>query len=566
MFRRKPRTVFPGYIEFQTCALMTRTFLFSKSTQRIGLHVSIVAVALALTVACASDILRAARFVEDARGCDWFGYIRQAGLFRDRGVTGGLDTAISDDRTLYLIDVAKSLGEPSRSWAHGIAPQCHHYKPSVDRIVLQYPPGTGFVHSWLPDGTQARWAFVGGAAVVLLILLGPTVNARTTTVPLVTAALGAFFFHGMYKFVHDRSILPSAVAALVLGWLTVASANASTPPRRMLLIGMLGLASGLSASFRLTNVFLVAGPLIVAAFTFVRRPGWPTLAPIAVLGGTVLIGLTPVFMANAINAGHPLLTTYDEGDASWPSLTIDVLRGGFAFYFLEHRTSALYVLVPACLLVAILIGPPFRTFRGAIQAAAMGMLSLLVSVAYLVTHVIYNSYYLFPPAAYAAAVAGFCLIACENARVRVQSLLRTALLFRIALTLAVFGTIAMFATQLSMPLSPHYEGRHSTFAIDSRAVIWANTNAGNITYFLHRQAAALPFLAPPLQARFVETIARNGVPQYVLLEDTLMWEALERLRERHKIKFVGTIFGFDTALIEPSRASGQESEAPRQSD
>jgi hypothetical protein len=125
--------------------------------KRIILPIGMLVAVVVLLGAFRGGTEHAAQFVEDARGCDWFGYLRQARLFRENGPIGGLDTALRDDRTRYLVGVAKATGLDPDVWDYGVAPYCHHYKPRTDRVVLQYPPGTGFVHAlWPEEGRQAR--------------------------------------------------------------------------------------------------------------------------------------------------------------------------------------------------------------------------------------------------------------------------------------------------------------------------------------------------------------------------------------------------------------------------
>src|SRR5712671_366772 len=241
--------------------------------KRIILPLGMLVAAVVLLGAFRGGTEHAAQFVEDARGCDWFGYLRQARLFRENGPIGGLDTALRDDRTRYLVGVAKATGLDPDVWDYGVAPYCHHYKPRTDRVVLQYPPGTGFLHAlWPEEGRQARLTYAASGVLILAILLGVIATARAATVPLLAAALGLFCYLGMHMFVYDRSIPPSVVMALGLGWLTVVLAGAPSPQRRVLLAGALGLLIGLSASLRLPNILLAAGPLAVLGVAFMRRP------------------------------------------------------------------------------------------------------------------------------------------------------------------------------------------------------------------------------------------------------------------------------------------------------
>src|SRR4029079_6000916 len=72
-----------------------------------------------------------------ATGCDAFGYLRQAALFRSEGAKG-IDTELMPDVSRPLVAIAKSTGLAPEEWSQAIAPHCHHYKPATDKVVLQY--------------------------------------------------------------------------------------------------------------------------------------------------------------------------------------------------------------------------------------------------------------------------------------------------------------------------------------------------------------------------------------------------------------------------------------------
>ena len=58
--------------------------------------------------------------------------------------------------------------ESWEQWDEAIAPHCHHYDLNTKRIVLQYPPGTGWLMSFFTEGRQYR----GMTTLVGLLMLG----------------------------------------------------------------------------------------------------------------------------------------------------------------------------------------------------------------------------------------------------------------------------------------------------------------------------------------------------------------------------------------------------------
>ena len=99
----------------------------------------------------ASNVWSMSRWSE-ARGVyDDICYLRQAHLFQRFGI-GGLETDISRDDDHYLSSKLKEIGFPT--WSDTATVPCHTVMPVVKKLVMQYPPGTGFVLALFPQGFQ----------------------------------------------------------------------------------------------------------------------------------------------------------------------------------------------------------------------------------------------------------------------------------------------------------------------------------------------------------------------------------------------------------------------------
>jgi hypothetical protein len=170
--------------------------------------------------------------VDFAYARDDFGYLRQARLFQQNGLIGGLNTALTDENTVYLIEKFKNLGDPS-DWAHAVGPHCHNYKARTDRVVLQYPPLTGLFLSLFFEGAQVRRDLALVEVILVAFLSFIAINSRVPTVPLLAAALGAFLLVGLKGYGWSLSIMGSTLLLSFLGYLTVSISNASTRRGRM---------------------------------------------------------------------------------------------------------------------------------------------------------------------------------------------------------------------------------------------------------------------------------------------------------------------------------------------
>src|SRR5215469_6053366 len=76
-------------------------------------------------------------------------YLRQAHLFQRFGLAG-FDTNISRDDDGYLAAKLKEINFPANE-----QPPCHTPMPASNKLVIQYPPGTGMLLALFPQGHQA---------------------------------------------------------------------------------------------------------------------------------------------------------------------------------------------------------------------------------------------------------------------------------------------------------------------------------------------------------------------------------------------------------------------------
>jgi hypothetical protein len=504
------------------------------------------------------DLFKSSRIPEDAIGCDWFGYLRQARLFRENGVVGGLNTAIRDERTRYLVGVGKRLGAPVASWEQGVAPHCHHYEAATDQVILQYPPATGFLFSFFEEGTQARSGFAVSMLIVFTASLLIAASARTWTVPLLVLALGSVFYSGFFRFSEDWSIPLSGAILLVAGWLTVWLSLASAQTDRILRSACLGVVLGLAVDVRMMNLLIAIGPLGILSGKFLKRPDssslWP---PLAALGG-LIVGMLPVFVFNTINAGHPLTTTYPSYDASLPIFTWEMVAKAVRFYLIDESFNRFFTLGAALVLPVIIQRQQLATERVA-QAASAGALTFAVSLAYLFTHEILVPYYLFPAAAYAAATAFFALVASETQRAGQEGTDGLPVIARAVIVVAALVAVVPIVRAQPRPLSPLFAGSARVSAIEPSAIVWGDLGTGNVSYFLHRQAAKLIELSRPMQERFISELERDGVRQYLLNDSERMEEMINRLAKEGRVRKSTRVLEYDVYLIENGASAVSES-------
>src|SRR6476659_10292155 len=126
------------------------------------MHYLNVACGFACFLVLASNVWSMSHWSE-ARGVyDDICYLRQAHLFERFGL-GGLDTNVTRDDDHYLSDKLRAIGYPT--WAN--AP-CHTVMPASNKLVMQYPPGTGFALSLFPAGFQVMTLYVLSSIVAVV--------------------------------------------------------------------------------------------------------------------------------------------------------------------------------------------------------------------------------------------------------------------------------------------------------------------------------------------------------------------------------------------------------------
>lgn len=307
-------------------------------------------------------------------------YLRQAHLFQRFGL-GGFDTNITRDDDRYFATLAREIGYAA--WDDPARAPCH--TQIGNKLVIQYPPGTGLALSIFPAGHQrvplyAVANFVIFFAAVLAIWSAPSRRA--------IAGAGIVGMAAVYFMVNPSkasfSMAPTMIVCAIVGFLTAVLTNAPGQSRRTMAAVLAGLLLGLAVSFRLPNLLLSAGYFVVLLAMAVRTREVSDMLRLVSFGAAYLLGLMPTLIANAINAGSFLATTYSAVDATPPDLSLSIAR-----QYLTDMQGALILLAVAWSLVA-LISNTRKT------AASIVAVNLASNLAFFLTHPISTAYYLMP--------------------------------------------------------------------------------------------------------------------------------------------------------------------------
>jgi 4-amino-4-deoxy-L-arabinose transferase-like glycosyltransferase len=314
-------------------------------------------------------------------------YLRQAHLFQRFGPSG-LDTDISRDDDHYLSEKLKEINFPT--WSDATTAPCHTLMPATKKLVMQYPPGTGFVLALFPQGFQVIPLYVVTSVVAFGFALMAMNYASTILSLLLVAAFGDAAIYLMINPTKaSYSVAPTMVVCALAGFLTAKLFVGEGPRHRLVLTGLIGLLIGLAINFRLANLFLSAGYFLFFFISFLLSRNKQTLLQGMLFTVAFLIGIVPTLMANAINAGSPFATTYGGVDVAPPELNSGVLWSYFA-------DVQFVLLIIAGAWTALLWR--WRDSGGVTQVALVIAGNLVVNLIFFMTHPVFTPYYTIPVA------------------------------------------------------------------------------------------------------------------------------------------------------------------------
>lgn len=329
----------------------------------------------------ASNLLAMSHWSE-ARGVyDDICYLRQARLFQRFGATG-LDTNAVRDDDRYFEGKMKEIG--FAEWKDPVRWPCHNPMPN-GKVVMQYPPGTGFLLALFPERHQVVPLYIAASLIVCGLALLGICMART--LPSVLGA-GVFGALAVYLMINPAkasySVAPTMALCAVTGFLT--ALWLSRDKRSILLIALISLLLGASVNFRLPNALLAAGYFLFLGVPFLWTRSLPTFVQGLGFGAGVLVGMAPTLAAQAINAGSALATTYGSADVVAPAFDLAVFG-----QYLRDMQGVLIVLAIGATLSLLRIG------EGHVRQAALVVAgNLVVNLGFFMSHPIFTPYYVVP--------------------------------------------------------------------------------------------------------------------------------------------------------------------------
>ncbi len=333
----------------------------------------------------ASNVWSMSRWNE-ARGVyDDVCYLRQAHLFQRFGVAG-FDTDVSRDDDGWLKAKLKEIGFPTRNDVATLP--CHTPMPARNRIVLQYPPGTGLVLALFPEGHQAVPLYVAATVIIFCFALLAICLARSTASILLAGGLGWLSIYLMINPAKaSYSMAPTMVACALAGLLTARWLMPSQRDSHISLAVLTAFVLGMSVDFRLPNLFLVSGYCLFLLISFLSSRTVATALQGICFGVAYLVGMAPTLVANAINAGSPLATTYGNADVVAPEFSLRVV-----WQYVADMQFVLLILAAGGVVHLLRKGRDNGVRRVALVVAA----NLAINLAFFLSHPVVTPYYTVP--------------------------------------------------------------------------------------------------------------------------------------------------------------------------
>jgi hypothetical protein len=322
----------------------------------------------------------------EARGVyDDVCYLRQAHLFQKYGLDG-LDTNIARDDDHYLSSKLKEIG--FAAWNDPTKAPCHTPMPATKKLVLQYPPGTGFVLALFPEGFQAIPLYVSATVIVFGFALLGIFYARSNAAILLSTGFGCLAIYLMINPTKaSYSVAPTMVMCALAGFVTARLFFAAQRRDRLVLAALAGFLLGVAVNFRLPNLFLSSGYFVFFLVSLLSSRKIETALQGALFGVAFVAGMVPTLLANAINAGSPFSTTYGSADVTPPDFSLRVI-----WSYLADMQFVLLVLAGGWTVWIL------RLHRGnAIKGVALvtgG--NLLLNLAFFLSHPVFTPYYTIP--------------------------------------------------------------------------------------------------------------------------------------------------------------------------
>lgn len=492
-------------------------------------------------------------------GCDPLGYNRQARLFRTsktKNIPQALNTDFSESVYQDLKSWAGSTTLNSSEWYQMIAPHCHHFRDTSGLIIDQYPFGTGWLLSFLPEKQSRRWLVIISLASISVINIFKIIGEKTVYQQI----FRAFNVWVLFKIVEEfwprsDSLAPSILAATICAELALrfSDFNFLRSRKKYIYSLILGLLLGFSICLRPGNLFFSYAAILCLILAMVSKQLKKVeITRIALVGG---LGYLPGVLMNSyfnwLNTGSPLRTTYTVIDTSFASNfgtvvnnihKINAEKGDVLFYI-----SICILLISAANLTLISRRKSDRfSAMSTIICLSIAWISLASFTLLCIFKNVFISYYLAAQIAFASSIiccssspAGSVLLQSKNIADQRESNAFTANIVTVSLVLiSLLSGINNLSTtdevtQTKNPLS----------LIDrDNSLLWGDSAGSYLYWHYGLPTAKILFGSREAQADAINYLQSQGVDQYIMDENDIL-SKLSHIEQIQNISLAGDFRG-----------------------
>lgn len=453
-----------------------------------------------------------------AFGCDNYGYLRQAQLFREKGFIAGFDSAVKQEQIKFLIDVAKKSDMDSSEWGDSIAPDCHHYISSSDNVINQYPAGTGMIMSLFPESKAQPFILIIGTFFVCMVLLIAIKNMDVSLFNILLLVISSFAF--FFYINNARSYASQSVVFTILLIPLLCFINNRLIARtsyKWVLIVLSSLVCGLLFNVRVPNIFIGVMTFFMVfsehliklnVKKFIFEGGVWSL-------GFFVAGVMPYSFYSWTNTGGLLNSTYDSHDLK---ISFDKIPEAIGFYLSDPYSSVALLLSLVVIVCSFYISRS-KSDKPLFILTIISFAMFLVNIAFFSVHAIHNNYYPVP--------VSFMIVVTLAVQVMCRGALKafiTPMLIMAALTGYLLFQVKPFAPFTFLPKW-----------IDKKVIVWTYFSNGTLDYYQGRAGSKLLHSSPDVQDKLVKLVKMNGRDQVFIDDFDFFRKSCDRIAQTYGI-------------------------------
>ena len=418
-----------------------------------------------------------------------------------------------------------------------IAPHCHHYRDSSGMIIDQYPFGTGWLLSLLPEEYARRWLIIISISIISGISIWKILLEQCFSQK-IFRSINAIILIQIIQYFWNRSdsLAPSILIAFIAAEIALKYSNDKflANGNKSIFSLLLGLVLGFSICIRPGNLFFsfaaILSILLIIIYQnlskkeFIRVASWGSL------------GYLPGVMANAYfnltNTGSALQTTYTAIDTSFASNPTIIVEN--TVKILAENGIAL-ISISACLLIISLLKAIFLLknargdkflLRSNVLILTTAWSSLILFIIICLSKNVFISYYLAAQVAFMSSLVCCCNVSQSTSEhqqaFHIQKYnirrfaIQTIALALISINIFVMAKTLVETKEISINKNP------LPLMDTNNTIVWADSTGSYLYWHYGIPTAKLLFGSDKAQTEIIKYLQVRGVTQLFMDENNLV--------------------------------------------